>query len=118
MYYAVCIVFNFVGLPLQIARFMLKNTIDNVCGFLVINICITLETMERNSEANWAVCSAGRDDSIFSGNYLKRAASERGRSLDTSCPASPTHHSAHHQTTCSTSVLLLVLHAGSVLGTA
>ncbi|XP_046680815.1 protein retinal degeneration B isoform X3 [Homalodisca vitripennis] len=57
-----------------------------------------------------------QDDSIFCGGYLKRAASERGRSVDLSCPGSPTlHASTNHQPSSSTSVLLLVLHAGSVL---
>ncbi|XP_054289278.1 protein retinal degeneration B isoform X3 [Macrosteles quadrilineatus] len=55
------------------------------------------------------------DDSIFCGTYLKRAASERGRSVDISCPGSPTLHSTNHQSSCTTTVLLLVLHAGSVL---
>jgi hypothetical protein len=59
-------------------------------------------------------------DSIFSHSFLQRVVSERGRplratmSVDQSLPASPTMSPAHHP--CSTTVLLLVLHAGSVLG--
>ncbi|KAB0792480.1 hypothetical protein PPYR_14439 [Photinus pyralis] len=63
------------------------------------------------------------DDSIFSPAFLQRVASERGNrtalqrgkgsSLDTSCPDSPCASPAHLP--CSTTVLLLVMHAGSVL---
>lgn len=63
------------------------------------------------------------DDSIFSPTFLQRVASERGtrkifqrgkvNSIDTSCPDSPSASPAHLP--CNTSVLLLVLHAGSVL---
>jgi hypothetical protein len=38
-----------------------------------------------------------------------------GSSMDVSCPGSPVMTPAHHST-CSTMVLILVLHAGSVLG--
>ncbi|XP_075220766.1 retinal degeneration B [Lycorma delicatula] len=60
------------------------------------------------------------DDSIFSQTYLKRAVSERerGRSVDISCPGSPTLSASapsHTTITCNTTALLLVLHAGSVL---
>lgn len=64
------------------------------------------------------------DDSIFSSTFLQRVASERGgrkvfqkgkvNSLDASCPDSPSSASPAHQP-CNTTVLLLVLHAGSVL---
>ncbi|KAF4523499.1 hypothetical protein B566_EDAN004570, partial [Ephemera danica] len=60
-----------------------------------------------------------KQDSIFSHSFLSRVVSERGRplratmSVDQSLPASPTMSPAHHP--CSTTVLLLVLHAGSVL---
>nr|XP_018915919.1 PREDICTED: protein retinal degeneration B isoform X2 [Bemisia tabaci] len=54
-----------------------------------------------------------QDDSIFSQTFLKRAASERGRSVDVSCPDSPLP--AGHVQTCKYNTLLLVLHAGSVL---
>lgn len=71
----------------------------------------------------WFVCL---DDSIFSPTFLQRVASERGsnkkslqrgkmNSLDAGCPESPTASPGH--VTCSTTVLLLVFHAGSVLGT-
>lgn len=63
------------------------------------------------------------DDSIFSSTFLQRVASERGgrkvfqrgkvNSLDASCPDSPSASPAHQP--CNTTVLLLVLHAGSVL---
>lgn len=73
-------------------------------------------------------------DSIFSHTYLQRVVSERtkaggrGRMLPyagrssvevdvSSCPGSPTMSLATgQQPTCPTSVLLLVMHAGSVLG--
>jgi hypothetical protein len=63
------------------------------------------------------------DDSIFSPTFLQRVASERSNrklmqrgkvnSLDASCPESPSASPAHLP--CNTTVLLLVLHAGSVL---
>ncbi|XP_077292954.1 retinal degeneration B [Arctopsyche grandis] len=59
------------------------------------------------------------EDSIFNHTFLQRVASERGpkrlytlqsgNSVDAACPESSSHH------TCSTTVLLLVLHAGSAL---
>ncbi|XP_068906921.1 protein retinal degeneration B isoform X4 [Tenebrio molitor] len=62
-------------------------------------------------------------DSIFSPTFLQRVASERSNrklmqrgkvnSLDASCPESPSASPAHLP--CNTTVLLLVLHAGSVL---
>jgi hypothetical protein len=60
-------------------------------------------------------------DSIFSQTFLQRVVSERGRmigggsSMDVSCPGSPIMTPSHHSR-CSTTVLILVLHAGSVLG--
>lgn len=64
------------------------------------------------------------DDSIFSPAFLQRVASERGarnilqkgkvNSLDASGPDSPS--ASQTQLSCSTTVLLLVFHAGSVLG--
>uniref|UniRef100_A0A6P7GDF1 Protein retinal degeneration B-like n=1 Tax=Diabrotica virgifera virgifera TaxID=50390 RepID=A0A6P7GDF1_DIAVI len=87
--------------------------------------------------ANWRIKSLGRDsgsssdeeffdceadDSIFSPTYLQRVASERGNrramlrgkinSLEVPCPESP---SASPHNPCNTTVLILVLHAGSVL---
>jgi hypothetical protein len=38
-----------------------------------------------------------------------------GSSMDVSCPGSPVMTPSHHST-CSITVLILVLHAGSVLG--
>lgn len=63
------------------------------------------------------------DDTIFSPSYLQRMASERSSkrlqistsaSIDASCPASPQHSPTHQP--CKTTVLLIVMHAGSVLG--
>ncbi|XP_018573304.1 protein retinal degeneration B isoform X2 [Anoplophora glabripennis] len=64
-----------------------------------------------------------QEDSIFSPTFLQRVASERGNrrlmqrakinSLDASCPDSPSASPAHQP--CNTTVLILVLHAGSVL---
>lgn len=64
------------------------------------------------------------DDSIFSQSYLQRVASERRsrrviqinkvNSLDASFSDSPAASPAHFS--CNTTVLLLVMHAGSVLG--
>ncbi|XP_057661381.1 protein retinal degeneration B isoform X3 [Diorhabda carinulata] len=63
------------------------------------------------------------EDSIFSPTYLQRVASERGNrramlrgkinSVEASCPESPLASPAHNP--CKTTVLILVLHAGSVL---
>ncbi|XP_030750427.1 protein retinal degeneration B isoform X2 [Sitophilus oryzae] len=63
------------------------------------------------------------DDSIFSSTFLQRVASERGmrkvlqrgkvNSLDASRPDSPS--AMNSQVPCNTTVLILVLHAGSVL---
>ncbi|XP_044015290.1 protein retinal degeneration B isoform X2 [Aphidius gifuensis] len=63
-----------------------------------------------------------QDDSIFSPSYFQRVASERNprklhirasASIDMSCPASPQHSPTHQP--CRTTVLLIVMHAGSVL---
>ncbi|XP_031779472.1 protein retinal degeneration B isoform X4 [Nasonia vitripennis] len=63
-----------------------------------------------------------QDDTIFSHSYLQRVASERSgkrlairtsASIDVSCPASPQHSPTHQP--CSTTVILIVMHAGSVL---
>ncbi|KAJ4429410.1 hypothetical protein ANN_21568 [Periplaneta americana] len=59
-------------------------------------------------------------DSIFSQSFLQRVVSERNRtiaagsSVDVSCPGSPIMTPSHH-TSCSITVLIMVLHAGSVL---
>ncbi|XP_044737260.1 protein retinal degeneration B isoform X2 [Chrysoperla carnea] len=73
-----------------------------------------------NEEDDSTSPTSGRDrndDSIFNPSYLQRVASERGnkttigqRSIEKSCPGSPNISSA-----CSTTILVLVLHAGSVL---
>ncbi|XP_078045662.1 retinal degeneration B isoform X2 [Augochlora pura] len=62
------------------------------------------------------------DDTIFSTTYLQRMASEHSSkrlqissstSIDVSYPASPQHSPTHQP--CKTTVLLIVMHAGSVL---
>ncbi|XP_011135818.1 protein retinal degeneration B isoform X4 [Harpegnathos saltator] len=61
-------------------------------------------------------------DTIFSPSYLQRVASERNSkrlqicsstSIDVSCPASPQHSPTHQP--CKITVLIIVVHAGSVL---
>ncbi|XP_046827599.1 protein retinal degeneration B isoform X5 [Vespa crabro] len=60
-------------------------------------------------------------DTIFSPSFLQPIASERSKrlqihtstSVDVSCPASPQHSPTHQS--CKTTVLLIVMHAGSVL---
>ncbi|GLV44995.1 retinal degeneration B [Carabus blaptoides fortunei] len=78
---------------------------------------------EEDLDASPVTVVNRNDDSIFSSSFLQRVASERGQrtafqlgkgnSLDASCPDSPTLSPAHFP--CSTTVLILVLHAGSVL---
>ncbi|KAK4872443.1 hypothetical protein RN001_014472 [Aquatica leii] len=80
------------------------------------------EEEQDSTSPNVAAYKHG-DDSIFSPAFLQRVASERGNrkvlqigkgsSLDTSCPDSPCASPAHLP--CSTTVLVLVMHAGSVL---
>ncbi|KAI5718845.1 hypothetical protein M8J76_001025 [Diaphorina citri] len=74
---------------------------------------------EEDESPSPSVASRQGEDSIFSASYLKRAASERGRSMDRSCPGSPTlsqgHHGTSASTQCRTTALLIVMHAGSVL---
>ncbi|XP_076654425.1 retinal degeneration B isoform X7 [Halictus rubicundus] len=62
------------------------------------------------------------DDTIFSSSYLQRMASEHSSkrlqiststSIDVSCPTTPQHSPTHQP--CKTTVLLIVMHAGSVL---
>ncbi|XP_011306274.1 protein retinal degeneration B isoform X2 [Fopius arisanus] len=62
------------------------------------------------------------EDSIFSPSYLQRVASEgnpkrlhirTSASIDVSCPPSPSHSPTHQP--CRITVLLIVMHAGSVL---
>lgn len=58
-------------------------------------------------------------DSIFSQSFMSRVAAERsrvlGRSMEASAPSSPSHSPSHQPGPCSNTVLLLVIHAGSVL---
>ncbi|XP_025836899.1 protein retinal degeneration B isoform X2 [Agrilus planipennis] len=81
---------------------------------------LDLLTEEDGDNASPTVVLNEQDDSIFSPTYLQRVASERNNrsflnkgkgSLDI-CPDSPV---TTGQSSCSTTVLLLVLHAGSVL---
>ncbi|XP_071529989.1 protein retinal degeneration B isoform X1 [Panulirus ornatus] len=63
---------------------------------------------------------SGNEDSIFSQSFMSRVAAERhnrviGRSMEASAPSSPSHSPSHQPGPCSTTVLLLVIHAGSVL---
>ncbi|XP_076290172.1 retinal degeneration B isoform X6 [Lasioglossum baleicum] len=62
------------------------------------------------------------DDTIFSSSYHQRMASEysgkrlqisTSTSIDVSCPTTPQHSPTHQP--CKTTVLLIVMHAGSVL---
>lgn len=60
-------------------------------------------------------------DSIFSPEYVSRVTSDKckynllGRSADTSVPPSPSVSPSHQASPCDTTVLLLVVHGGSVL---
>lgn len=84
---------------------------------------LDLLTEEDGDGTSPTVVINKNDDSIFSPTFLQRVASERGskklmqrgkmNSLDASCPESPSATPAHLP--CNTTVLLLVLHAGSVL---
>ncbi|XP_063931115.1 protein retinal degeneration B isoform X3 [Zophobas morio] len=84
---------------------------------------LDLLTEEDNDTTSPTVVIDKNDDSIFSPTFLQRVASERSsrklvqrgkvNSLDASCPESPSASPAH--LSCNTTVLLLVLHAGSVL---
>ncbi|KAL0272196.1 UNVERIFIED_CONTAM: hypothetical protein PYX00_005270 [Menopon gallinae] len=72
---------------------------------------------EEDLDAVSPTTAVDKQDSIFSQSFLQRVASERGGrsqisklSIDTCCPGSPVTHS-----TCNTTILILVLHAGSVL---
>ncbi|KAL7635918.1 UNVERIFIED_CONTAM: hypothetical protein RMT77_013735 [Armadillidium vulgare] len=61
------------------------------------------------------------NDSIFSPEYVSRVTSDKckynllGRSADTSVPPSPSVSPSHQASPCDTTVLLLVVHGGSVL---
>lgn len=77
---------------------------------------------EKDDALSPTVAHEKQDDSIFSHSYLQRVASERNprrlhirasASIDMSCPASPQHSPTHQP--CRTTILLIVMHAGSVL---
>ncbi|KAG5874802.1 hypothetical protein JTB14_012438 [Gonioctena quinquepunctata] len=78
---------------------------------------------EEDADTNSPNVIDKNDDSIFSASFLQRVASERGNrklmqrgkgnSIDASCSESPSASPAHIP--CNTTVLILVLHAGSVL---
>ncbi|KAJ8680190.1 hypothetical protein QAD02_015977 [Eretmocerus hayati] len=77
---------------------------------------------EEDSTSPTAAGPNRLDDTIFSHSYLQRVASERSgkrlvirtsASIDVSCPGSPQHSPTHQP--CSTTALLIVMHAGSVL---
>ncbi|XP_048507516.1 protein retinal degeneration B isoform X3 [Athalia rosae] len=77
---------------------------------------------EDDTVSPTAITSNKQEDTIFSQSYLQRVASERSNkrlyirssaSIDVSCPASPQHSPTNQP--CRTTVLLIVLHAGSVL---
>lgn len=72
--------------------------------------------LQPKIELNLLLLSA---DSIFSQSFMSRVAAERsrvlGRSMEASAPSSPSHSPSHQPGPCSNTVLLLVIHAGSVL---
>ncbi|KAF6206087.1 hypothetical protein GE061_017312 [Apolygus lucorum] len=72
---------------------------------------------EEDPDASPPVIIESTDDSIFSQRYLKSSFSERGRSIDTVYPGSPTLSTPAHQhgKGSNVSVLILIMHAGSVL---
>ncbi|XP_069686277.1 protein retinal degeneration B isoform X6 [Periplaneta americana] len=75
---------------------------------------------EEDLDATSPTVVIDKQDSIFSQSFLQRVVSERNRtiaagsSVDVSCPGSPIMTPSHH-TSCSITVLIMVLHAGSVL---
>lgn len=80
----------------------------------------SLELLPPDGDTQSTVSQAGNEDSIFSPAFISRVAAERhsrvlGRSMETSAPSSPSHSPSHQPGPCSTTVLLLVIHAGSVL---
>lgn len=84
---------------------------------------LDLLTEEDGENTSPTVVVNQHDDSIFSPTYLQRVVSERGarkqlikgkvNSLDAACPDSP--NASPTSLPCSTTVLILVFHAGSVL---
>ncbi|XP_017880824.1 protein retinal degeneration B isoform X2 [Ceratina calcarata] len=92
---------------------------DCQAGFI---IPIIREAEEDDNTFTLSTTANREDDTIFSPSYLQRMASERSSkrlqistsaSIDASCPASPQHSPTHQP--CKTTVLLIVMHAGSVL---
>ncbi|XP_015115012.1 protein retinal degeneration B isoform X2 [Diachasma alloeum] len=81
-----------------------------------------LAEKDQDSTSPTAPPSDKYEDSIFSHSYLQRVTSEgnprrlhirSSASIDVSCPPSPSHSPTHQP--CRTTVLLIVMHAGSVL---
>ncbi|XP_050734051.1 protein retinal degeneration B-like isoform X4 [Eriocheir sinensis] len=74
----------------------------------------SLELLPPDGDTQSTVSQAGNEA------FISRVAAERhsrvlGRSMETSAPSSPSHSPSHQPGPCSTTVLLLVIHAGSVL---
>ncbi|XP_011495089.1 PREDICTED: protein retinal degeneration B [Ceratosolen solmsi marchali] len=99
---------------------IVARTISTATSGFIIPIILKAE--EEDSASPSVPDVNTQDDTIFSYSYLQRVASERtGRrlqirtsaSIDVSCPASPQYSPTHQP--CSTTVLLIILHAGSVL---
>ncbi|XP_076386695.1 retinal degeneration B isoform X2 [Megachile rotundata] len=92
---------------------------DCQAGFV---IPIIRKAEEEDNTFTSCTSTNKEDDTIFSPSYLQRMASERSSkrlqistsaSIDASCPASPQHSPTHQP--CKTTVLIIVMHAGSVL---
>ncbi|XP_076054545.1 retinal degeneration B isoform X16 [Oratosquilla oratoria] len=84
-----------------------------------LNKWSSLELLPQDAEvASPAVLNAN-SDSIFSHAFMSRMVAERqrsvNRSMEASAPSSPSLSPSHQPGPCSTTVLLLVVHAGSVL---
>ncbi|KAK7086800.1 Membrane-associated phosphatidylinositol transfer protein 2, partial [Halocaridina rubra] len=80
----------------------------------------SLELLPQDGETHASNSQSANEDSIFSHTFMSRVAAERhsrvlGRSMEASAPSSPSHSPSHQPGPCSTTVLLLVIHAGSVL---
>ncbi|XP_042885203.1 protein retinal degeneration B-like isoform X8 [Penaeus japonicus] len=80
----------------------------------------SLELLPQDSDTQSTISQPGNEaDSIFSQSFMSRVAAERsrvlGRSMEASAPSSPSHSPSHQPGPCSNTVLLLVIHAGSVL---
>lgn len=75
---------------------------------------ITPESIEE-PENNVFIATQTKNEIILQGRSSKMSIVSCGGSIDTSLPATPTSSPAHHS--CPTSVLILVLHAGSILDT-